>query len=444
MGVALWGAACDDQSLVIGGSRLGALSERPFRLLWLGQTTSAIGDAMAPLALTFAVLEVGGARALGFSLAALMGTRAVLVLVGGVWADRLPRRLVMLASDAVRAAVEFTTVVVIVTGHASTVYFVCTSAVFGAAAAFFSPASVGVVPQVVSAARLQQANALMSLSRGSVSVFGPAVSGLIVATVGAQWVFGINGLTFVVSALCLARISVPERERAERSPFWSDLGEGWQAVRERPWVMAALSNFALVNIGIASYFVLGPLIAEQELNGAGTWAIAMTGGAIGGIVGGTLALRFKPLYPLRWAFLLVIFSGVQLLGLVPPLPALGLAVMAFLTVASLQLAGTFWHTTLQQRIPEHVLSRVVAYDWLVSLTFMPLGYIAAAPLTHLLGTDTTLVCLAALTTTACLGVLLVPSLRNMRRTDTEPVPSPDGTEAEGALAADVVAEASPT
>lgn len=159
-----------------GISRPGALSERPFRLLWLGQTTSAIGDALVPLALTFAVLDVGGAKGLGLSLAALMGTRAVLVLVGGVWADRLPRRLVMLGCDALRAAIEFTTVVVIVTGNASTWFFVCTSALFGAAAAFFSPASTGLIPQVVSAARLQQANALVSLSRSTISVFGPAVA----------------------------------------------------------------------------------------------------------------------------------------------------------------------------------------------------------------------------------------------------------------------------
>ena len=90
-------------------SRLGALSERPFRLLWLGQTTSAVGDALVPLALTFAVLEVGGAKGLGLSLAALMGTRSVLVLVGGVWADRLPRRLLMLGCDVLRAAVELVT-----------------------------------------------------------------------------------------------------------------------------------------------------------------------------------------------------------------------------------------------------------------------------------------------------------------------------------------------
>jgi MFS family permease len=408
-------------------SRLGALSERPFRLLWLGQTTSAIGDALVPLALTFAVLEVGGATGLGLSLAALMGTRAVLVLVGGVWADRLPRRLVMLGCDLLRAAVEFTTVAVIVTGNASTTFFVCTSALFGAAAAFFSPASTGVIPQVVTPGRLQQANALVSLSRSTISVFGPAVSGLIVATAGAEWVFGINGVSFVVSALFLARLSVPERVRGPRNRFLADLAEGWREVRSRSWVAAALLNFSIVNIGIASYFVLGPLIVEEELGGASAWAIALTGGSIGGILGGALALRFKPTYPLRWSFGLIVFTAIQLLGLIPPLPAVGLAVLALLTVASIQLSGTFWNTTLQQRIPEHVLSRVVAYDWLVSLVFMPLGYVAAAPVAEAIGTDATLLALAALNASACIGILLVPSVWNMRRPEAEG--TADGTDA---------------
>ena len=398
---------------------MGALSERPFRRLWLAQTTSAVGDALVPLALTFAVLEVGGAKGLGLSLAALMGTRAVLVLVGGVWADRLPRRLLMLGCDVLRAAVEFTTVVVIVTGNASTGFFVCTSALFGAAAAFFSPASTGLIPQVVSPARLQQANALVSLSRSTISVFGPAVSGLIVATAGAEWVFGINGVTFVASAFFLARLSVPERKRGPRQAFFADLAEGWREVRSRSWVAAALVNFSIVNIGIASYFVLGPLIVEEELSGASSWAIAMTGGSIGGVLGAMIALRFKPTYPLRWSFGLIAFTAVQLLGLIPPLPAVGLAVLALFTVASIQISGTFWNTTLQHRIPERVLSRVVAYDWLVSLVFMPLGYVAAAPLANAIGKDTTLLGLATLNLSACIGILLVPSVRNMRRPDTE-------------------------
>lgn len=396
-------------------SRLGALSERPFRLLWLGQTTSAVGDALVPLALTFAVLEVGGARGLGLSLAALMGTRAVLVLVGGVWADRLPRRLVMLGCDVLRAAVELTTVAAIVTGFASTWYFVCSSALFGAASAFFSPASTGLIPQLVSPARLQQANALVSLSRSSISVFGPAASGVIVAAAGPEWVFGLNGATFVVSAVFLARLRVPERARGERKAFLADLAEGWREVRARSWVAAALVKFSLTNVGIAGYFVLGPLIVEDELGGARDWGIAMTGGSIGGIVGGMLALRFRPTYPLRWAFPLILASALQLLGLIPPLPAVGLALLAALAVMAIQVSNTLWVTTLQERIPEHVLSRVTAYDWLVSLVFMPLGYVLAAPLAEAVGRDVTLVALAALTALASVGIMLVPSVRNMRR-----------------------------
>lgn len=401
------------------GSRFGALAERPFRLLWLGQTTSAIGDALVPLALTFAVLEVGGARGLGLSLAALMGTRAALVLVGGVWSDRLPRRLVMLACDVLRAAVELTTVVVIVTGNASTWFFVCTSAVFGAAAAFFSPASTGLIPQVVSATRLQQANALVSLSRSSISVFGPVVSGLIVAAAGAEWVFGINGATFVVSALFLARLQVPERARGPHKAFRADLVEGWLEVRRRSWVAAALLKFSLTNVGIASYFVLGPLIVEAELGGARDWGIAMTGGSIGGILGGMIALRVKPTYPLRVAFPLILACALQLLGLIRPVPAVGLAVLAALAVMAIQVSNTLWTTTLQERIPEHVLSRVSAYDWLVSLLFMPLGYVLAAPLADAIGTDATLLAFAALTAAASVGVLVVPSVRNMRRLELD-------------------------
>lgn len=396
---------------------MGALSERPFRLLWLGQTTSAIGDALVPLALTFAVLEVGGPEGLGLSLAALMGTRALLVLVGGVWADRLPRRSVMLGCDLVRAGVEFTTVVVIVSGHASTWFFVCTSALFGAAAAFFSPASTGLVPQVISVRRLQQANALVTLSRSSISVFGPAASGIIVVAAGPEWVFAINGTTFVVSALILAQLRVPQRERPPRQAFLTDLVEGWREVRRRTWVEAALVNFSLTNIGIAGYFVLGPLIVDEELGGAGDWGIAMTGGSIGGILGGVLALRIKPTYPLRWSFPALLASSLQLLGLIPPLPAVALAVLAGFAVAAIQVSNTLWMSTLQARIPEHVLSRVTAYDWLVSLLFMPLGYVSAGPLAEAIGTDATLASFAILTATASLGILLVPSVRNMRRPD---------------------------
>ena len=86
---------------------LAVLSEREFRLLWMGRTLSSVGDALVPVATAFATLEIGSATDLGLVLATAMGARAVFFMVGGVWADRLPRRLIMIAADGTRAAVNW-------------------------------------------------------------------------------------------------------------------------------------------------------------------------------------------------------------------------------------------------------------------------------------------------------------------------------------------------
>ncbi|MGH3130465.1 MAG: MFS transporter [Gaiellaceae bacterium] len=181
---------------------LGALEERPFRLLWLGQTSSAVGDALIPVALAFALLQELDASAadLGLVLAAFSLSRVAFTLVGGVWADRLQRRLVMLVCDGIRAAVEFFTFGMLVAGAMELWMFGVTAALFGAASAFFGPASIGLIPETASRERLQQANALIAISRNGTSIFGPAVSGALVATIGPAWLFAVDGATFVASA----------------------------------------------------------------------------------------------------------------------------------------------------------------------------------------------------------------------------------------------------
>jgi MFS family permease len=399
---------------------LGALQEREFRLLWLGQTSSAVGDSLVPVALAFAVLGLSGsARDLGLVLGVNTLARAGLTLVGGVWADRLPRRAVMLAADVVRAATELFVAAIILTGTAELWMFLVSAAVLGAAAGFFSPSSTGLVPQVVSQERLQQANALISISRGSISIFGPAVSGLLVAGVGAGWVFAIDSVTFVASAAFLLAMRVPAHARPERQTFIRDLAEGWREVRSRTWLWAGLACFSISNVSVASYFVLGPLVVEQELAGARDWGIALTGGAVGGIVGSALALRFRPRHPLRWSFMVILPISLQLLALIPPVPAAGLFFAAVLAVSAIALANVLWNTTLQERIPEYALSRVSAYDWMVSLVFMPVGYAIAGPLSDAIGVDETLALAAGISLVANLSILLVPDVRNLRRLGDE-------------------------
>src|SRR5262245_15457302 len=166
--------------------RLGVLAEREFRLLWAGQATSALGSSLVPVALAFAVLELtGSASALGIVLATGFVSRVLLLLLGGVVADRLPRRRVMLAADVLRTAVQALVAAVVLTGSVELWHLVVLVALYGAADAFFAPAATGLVPEVVAPARLQQANALLSLTQSISTVVGPAVAGVLVAVHGS-------------------------------------------------------------------------------------------------------------------------------------------------------------------------------------------------------------------------------------------------------------------
>lgn len=404
--------------------RLGALEERPFRLLWLGQSTSRLGDGISGIALAFAVFELGkSASELGIVMAAFTVGHVAFILAGGVWSDRLSRRRVMIACDLIRGCAQAAIAVLLITGIAELWHLVVTAVLIGAASAFFDPASTGFIPQTVSVERLQQANALMSTSSSAAWLAGPALSGALVAVFGAGVAFAVDAATFGVSVVFLAAIRVPDTHvAAERQSFFGDLAHGWREVRARTWIVAALVTFSLSNTAIAVFFVLGPVIANEELGGAADWGIAMTIGSAGGLAGSLVALRYRPARPLIPSFLVMIFASVALLSLVPPLHAVGIGVASGLMFLGIQLGNALWHTMMQQHVPADVLSRVSSYDWLVSLVFMPLGYTLAGPLADTIGLDTTLIAAAILSAAANLGVLLVPSVRNLRRLD-QPAPA---------------------
>jgi MFS family permease len=401
--------------------RAGALSERPFRLLWLGQTTSAIGDVMVGVALAFAVFQIGGGAAqLGLVLASLTIGRAAFVLVGGVWADRLPRRLVMLTCDAVRAVVQAFVAAALLTGAAEIWMLAVTSFVFGAASAFFLPAATGLVPQTISAGRLQQANALLALSRSSVQVVGPAVSGVIVAAAEPGWVFAIDALSFVASAAFLSVLPIAAAERPQRRPFLHELAEGARAGWSRGWLRAGLSLTAVTVLGIATFLVLGPVISRRDLDGATSWGIILAAGAIGGILGGAVALRLRPKRPLVGAFAGWSLSALPALALLPPLPTAAVAVAYGVFQAGIAFGNNQFDTVLQREIPSHLLSRVDSFTWLVALGLSPVGQALAGPASEAFGTDAVLVTAAVLVVVSCAAGMATPSVRGITRATPAP------------------------
>ena len=397
------------------GKLLGPLSEPQFRLLWIGQTTSAVGDGLTFLAIAFAVLHIGGkATDLGLVFAAFFAAYVSFVLVGGVWADRLPRQLVMVAADVLRAVVQVIIGLLLWTGEAHVWQLAIGVAVYGAASAFFRPASTGLIPQTVSAGRLQQANALMSISRNGGSILGPPVSGLIVAFAGPATVFLIDAATFGISAVSLLLLKPIGRVSSEdRQSFLAELAGGWREVLARPWIAAALVAWGIGNASGAAFIILGPVIAERQLGGAAAWGLILTGGAIGGVIGGLLALRIRPRRPLRVGFAIMSLVALEPLSLVGPAPVLLIAGAFLLGLGAGELVNTWWYTLLQEHVPEHARSRVSSYDWLVSFIFQPLGFLAVGPLSEAIGFTATLVGAASLLLVSYGALGLLPSIRSV-------------------------------
>lgn len=402
-------------------SSLGALRERPFRLLFLGRSLSGIGDALVPVATTFAVLELGDAGDLGLVLGSYFGSRIVFVVIGGVWADRLPRQLVMIAADLLRAVVQGLIALAFFTDRIEVWHLAVSSALFGIASAFFGPASTGLVPSLVSPAHLQQANALLGMSRNGIELFGPAVSGILVATTGYGLIFAIDAASFVASLACLVWMRLPRAMAAiPKQSFLADAREGLRVIAQRRWLIVTLVCDALTNLTLAVYFVLGPVVVAEDFGGARDWGLIMTGGAAGGLIGGAVVLRWKPPRPLLAAYLIMFVMPLQVAALAFELPLALLIGGAGLVFMSIVMGNTFWQTMEQQHVPQEALSRVDAMSWMVSLVIMPVGFAAAGPLSEAFGVRATLLAAAVLAVAALLAALMSRSVRDLRRIEEAP------------------------
>ena len=388
-----------------------------FRLLWLGRVSSAVGDAIVPVALTFAVLSIhGSATALGGVLASFTIARVVFTLAGGVVADRFSRRTIMLGCDLLRAAVQAFIAVMLLTHHMTLTAFIACEALFGMASAFFGPAADGLVPQTVDPGDLQSANALLGISRNTLNVFGPAVSGLLLWVAGPGYVFAIDAASFVASAAFLGRLDVDAPIRAPLRSFGSELREGFGEVVSRGWVRAPILGFAVSNFMLASFLVLGPLVFIGHFGSPKQdWGIVSACGSVGAIVGAFASVKLAPRHPLYGAFVSTTLLAVPIASLAEPLAWEAIAVAWGFGMGSVALANTWWETTLQRRIPEHVYARVRSYDILVSFVFMPIGMVAFGPLAGWIGLERTLLAAAVVAAVTNLAVAFTPAVRSVTR-----------------------------
>jgi MFS family permease len=405
---------------------LRPLRQRDFRLLWTGMSLSLLGDGVLLVALAWQAYDLTN-RPAAMSLVgvALTAPQVALLLVGGVVSDRFERRRVMLAADAVRAGCLALLAVLALTGVLALWHLVAVVAVYGAAAGFFMPAFDALVPEIVPAARLPEANALDQFVRpAALWLCGPALGGVLVGVAGAGWAFALDAVTFLVSVACLRRLSPRPPQRAEgAAPMtvrvaWAELAEGFAFVRRHTWLwvtFVAASFTYLLFLGPTE--VLLPYLVKNDLGGgAHDLGIVLAAGGVGALLGAVvIGQAGVPRRVMRFTYVVWACATLAVAGY--GLASSGWhAMLAAFVVSGFEAVGAVaWTTTKQRYVPPALMGRVSSFDWFVSIALLPVSYAVTAPVAEAVGVRTTLVGAGVLGAAVTLVFLAVPGVRALDR-----------------------------
>ncbi|WP_165977626.1 MFS transporter [Nonomuraea diastatica] len=408
---------------------LAPLAVRDFRRYYAGQTASAFGDALTPLAIAFAVLGLTGSPVdLGIVVLSTRLPVILLTLLGGAAGDRFSRRTVMLLADLTRFAAHGVTAVLLLTGTASVWMLVVLQLVAGAGSAFFNPAAVGLVASLAGRERLQAANSLISLSRSTASMLALGTAGALVALAGPGWAIAADALTFLVSAAFLYRLPADlAAERLQRGGgLLASIRGGIAEVRGRSWLWVWTMHAAVTNLIVVSpILVLGPYVADRHLGGAPAWSAIGIAYAAGGLAGGLVGARWRPARPMAAAilFFLLMAPFPALLALPADVWLLALAAVA----AGLQLVvyNVLQTTCIQHHLPERFVARATSVTMLGGLVAAPLGMALAGPAVALLGTRPVLGVSAATAVLLTAVTLVAPAVWRIRGDHAAPASGPD-------------------
>lgn len=392
-----------------------ALEDRELRLLVTSRGVSTLGSAMAEVALAFAVLQIGSATDLGLVLLAREIPTVIFLLLGGVWADRISRKTLLVWSDATRAAAQAVAAALLLTGAASVWSLAALQVAFGLVGAVARPAYAGFVQQAVTPDRLQEANALTGLASSVTRVAGPALGAVLVAAASPGWAIAADGASFAASALLVAAMHVRPASVALGKSILGDLRDGWREFVSRTWVWTMVVSFGLFQLTLfPALLVLGPTVAKEDLGGAGAWGTILSLGAVGSVLGGLVAYRIRVRRPLVVTALLSTPVAGTLALLAVQAPVWAIAGWNFLAGLCLTIDDTLWFTTLQRKIPDHAISRISSFDWFGSVVLNPVGYALVGPLAASIGVSAVLAACALLNAAVGVGLLLVPAVRELR------------------------------
>jgi MFS family permease len=397
--------------------RFGPLRHRNFRLLVTGTTTSGLGNAITPVALAFAVLDLGGSASdLGLVVAAFALADVVTVLFGGVLGDRVARQLMMEGSAAACVLTQAAVAVLLIGGWASIPLLATVGAMNGCLGALSQPSSAAMTRLTIPAAELGGAVALRALLQTSGAVVGFALGGALVATVGSGWAVAVDAVTFAVAALCFARLDVPHtRPEGVRPSFFADLGDGLREVLRHTWLWLLIGQALLYHLFYGgAQAVVGPIVVSDDF-GRSMWGVALGTLMAGFVVGGLVCLRWRPRRGLYVGTALLGFTAAFPLAMALSDSLLPVLVGAFLHGVALQIFSVQWEVSIQERVPEDKLARVYSFDLVGSFVARPLGLALTGPVAEAVGFDRWLVIVGCVMGGSALLSLLSPDVRRLER-----------------------------
>lgn len=387
---------------------------REFRRFFVGYSASLLGSSMAPLALAFAVLDSGaGSSGLGLVMAVRTLPIVLMLLLGGVLADRLGGRRVMLASDGARCLVQAALALVLL-GRASLGELLVLVGIWGVGEAVFSPSLDALVPRLAGRNGLSDANSLLGVARSAASVAGPALAGLITAAAGPSTVIAVDAASYAVSFLALLGLRPPAPAPHVSRSIGAELREGWSEFRSRTWIWVTSLHMCLFNLLVwAPFLVLGPAVAQERLGGARSWGAVMAVYGVGAVVSGLVMLGRRPRRPVLVATVATVSWALPSAALADGWSGLWICVAALMAGLGSTVSMTLYTTATQRAVPPEVLARVSAYGTLGSFAFGPLGLALAGPLSSVVGISTVLGFGVLWQLTAVAVVLAVPAIRGV-------------------------------
>jgi MFS family permease len=388
-----------------------------YRWLLTGATVNTLGNSIAPVAIAFAVLDVGGsATQLGLVVAAYALADVAAVLGGGVLGDRLPRQLMMRGANTAAGLVQAGLAVSLLAGVSSVWLIAGAGALNGALGSLAGPSAQAITPQTVPADALREAITMRRLAQNAASIAGFGVAGVIVAWVGSGGAVLVDAVTFLVAAACFTRIHVlPVTAPAARRHPFAEAAEGLREVLRRSWLWAGIAMALVYHLFYGgAQGVLGPVVVGEGI-GRPAGGYALSAMMLGFVSGGLLSLAWKP------RRILLVGEVFLVLTVCFPLAMAWSDVLwvvlagAFLHGFGLEIFSVGWDLAIQENVPQHLLARVYSFDQLGSFLARPIGLALTGPLAAAVGNRMWLVVVAAAMLVAEVVPFAVPEVRRLER-----------------------------